>query len=43
MADSDDLEYLKAHEEMWQNFVKIIIFAASTTVICLVLLAILLL
>ncbi len=43
MADHGELEDLKTHEEMWQNFVKMIIFAASTTVVCLVLLAVLLL
>lgn len=40
MDDSDDL---KTHEEMWQNFVKMIIFAGGTTVLCLVLLALFLL
>lgn len=43
MADSDDLEDLKTHEEMWHNFVKMVIFAGGTTAVCLILLALFLL
>ncbi|MDH3240146.1 MAG: aa3-type cytochrome c oxidase subunit IV [Alphaproteobacteria bacterium] len=43
MADSDPLDDLKSHEEMWDNFVKIMIYAGATTVVTLVLLALFLL
>ncbi|MDX1482981.1 MAG: aa3-type cytochrome c oxidase subunit IV [Alphaproteobacteria bacterium] len=40
MADMDDL---KAHEEMWRNFVKLMACTAVATVACLSLLALILL
>ena len=40
MADPEDL---RAHEEMWQNFVKLLAFSATATAVCLVLLALVLL
>jgi hypothetical protein len=43
MADSDQLDDLKAHEEMWGNFVKMMIYAASGTIVTLLLLALFLL
>jgi hypothetical protein len=43
MADSDPLDDLKSHEEMWGNFVKMMIYAGAITVVTLVLLALFLL
>lgn len=43
MADSDPLDDLESHEEMWDNFVKMIIFAGAATIVTLILLALLLL
>ncbi|MCZ6740850.1 MAG: hypothetical protein O7D27_01690 [Alphaproteobacteria bacterium] len=40
MADSDDL---KAHEELWRNFVKLLAFSAAGVMVCLSLLALVLL
>jgi len=43
MADSEPLDDLQSHEEMWGNFVKIIIFSGATTIVTLILLALFLL
>jgi hypothetical protein len=43
MADSEPLEDLKSHEEMWDNFVKIMIYSGAATVVTLILLALFLL
>jgi len=43
MADSEPLDDLQSHEEMWGNFVKIIIYSGAATVVTLVLLALVLL
>lgn len=43
MADSDPLDDLESHEEMWDNYVKIIIFSGVATVVTLILLALFLL
>ncbi|MCH8918779.1 MAG: aa3-type cytochrome c oxidase subunit IV [Alphaproteobacteria bacterium] len=40
MADTDDL---KAHEEMWRNFVKLLAFNAAAIIFCLAFLALVLL
>ena len=40
MADTDDL---KAHEEMWRNFVKLLAFSAAAAALSLALLALVLL
>ena len=40
MADTDEL---KAHEEMWRNFVKLLAFNAAAAVVCLAILAVVLL
>jgi hypothetical protein len=45
MADTDDLKAhdLKAHEEMWRSFVKLLAFSAVAAIVCLAFLAIVLL
>jgi hypothetical protein len=43
MADSDPLDNLEAHEEMWDNFVKMMIYSAAGTIVSLILLALFLL
>lgn len=40
MSEPDDL---KAHEDMWRNFVKLLTYSALTALVCLALLAIVLL
>ena len=40
MADTDDL---KAHEELWRNFVKSLALSAAAVMVCLSILAIVLL
>ncbi len=40
MADTDDL---KAHQEMWRNFVKLLAFSTVAIIVCLSFLALVLL